>query len=980
MSKTVEFIHLHNHSYFSLLDGLSSPDSLAKTASEMGFPGLALTDHGSCGGLLAFQNACREVNIKPILGCEFYATEDHRQQTKDSNTYHLILLAKNEIGIKNLMHLATHSERYGKYKKPRIDFEMLSSFHDGIVCSTACSAGELSIRLLSGDVVGADRFVEQYRSAFKDDFYIEIMMHKYHESSKDQEDREKKLAHMLYELGKKHGVKVIATNDAHYAKRTDAKYQDILLAMQTHDHIKNPKRFTFDGDEFYIKPYEEMQALYSHVPEVLSNTMEIFEKIEGGPLLKKAPDLLPDIKLPEGYKDEASYLKDLVRDGMKSKGLMNIPEYRTRIKFEMDNIIKCGYVKYFLVLWDIISFARRQKIRIGAGRGSAVGSLVLYVLNITGLDPIKYGLLFERFINPDRISPPDVDIDFDYLRRDEVYQYCYDKYGQDHCGKIGTYNTFGAKAVIRYGVKAMDLGKDWESYLAAKAKNPSVKIDQFRASMDLADAIAKEIPEGPNENIETALKGSDNFRSYMKRYPDFLDAARHIEGAVNSAGVHPAGIVICKNPIDQHIPLRESKGQVCSQFDGPEVEDLGLLKFDFLAIKTLTLIENTVKMIRDRHGDVKDPKGNVVDIDFLEPNDPKVFALLNGKYNNMDNRGVFQFEKWSPTKLLKDIHVDTFEDIVVANALNRPGPLGAGVHDLYCDYKHGRKKIVPLHPKMLEVLKNTYSIIVYQEDFMKVSQELAGFTKGQSDTLRKVVGKKKPELIKKEKLDEKFVEGCVKNGISEDVAKEIFKQIEYFGGYGFNKSHSAGYSFISYQTAWLKVYYPIEFMCNLLTSELDANDKHIKMNGYYQESTRMGLCIKQADLNKSKLSFTIENGISDLTQTSIDFIRAPLTILDGVGEKAAAEIVAKQPFKDLKDFLAKVNLSKVDVRVFEALVEKGCLPQSWGPTISHNVMDNYHRVRNEIDKEKANTKKEKAYLSQFSGGLFDSIGNSKISL
>lgn len=968
-----DFIHLHNHSYFSLLDGLSSPDNLAKTAAEMGFKGLALTDHGSCGGLLAFQKACNEVKIKPILGCEFYSTLDHRQQTKDSNTYHLILLAKNSAGIKNLMRLTTLSERFGKYKKPRIDFEMLSQNCEGLICSTACSAGELPIRLLSEDNDGATKFVEQYRSIFNDDFYIEIMMHKYHDGSKDQEDRERKLAKMLYDLGKKMGVKVIATNDAHYAKRSDAQYHDVLLAMQTHDHIKNPKRFTFDGDEFYLRPYEEMQSLYSHVPDVLSNTMEIYEKVSADQLLVKSPDLLPDYKLPSGYKDEASYLKDLVRDGMKSKGLIDKAEYRTRIAFEMNNIIKCGYVKYFLVLWDIINFARRQNIRVGVGRGSAVGSLTLYVLDIVSLDPIKYGLLFERFINPERISPPDVDVDFDYIRRDEIYQYIYDKYGQDHCGKIGTYNTFGVKAVIRYGTKALDLGRDWETYLAAKAKNPAARMDQFKSSLDLADRIAKEIPEGPNETIETALKNSDNFRAYMQRYPKFLDIARNIEGTVNSAGVHPAGIVICKNPIAEHIPLRESKGQICSQFDGPEVEELGLLKFDFLAIKTLTLIENTVQMIKARHG-------ITLDIDHLEPDDPKVFDLLNGKYRDMDNRGVFQFEKWGITKLLRNIRVDTFEDMIVANALYRPGPLGAGVHDLYCDYKHGRKKVKLLHPKMGEVLKNTYGIMVFQEDFMKVSQELAGFTKGQSDTLRKVVGKKKPELIKKEHLDEKFMEGCKKNGISEDVANEIFKQIEYFGGYGFNKSHSAAYAFLAYQTAYLKVYYPIEFMCNLLSSELDSGDKKGKMNDYFNETTRMKLVIKHTDLNLSKLTFTIENGASDITGEPIDYIRAPLTILDGLGSKAAAEIVAKQPFKSLKDFLARVDLSKVDVKVFETLVAKKCLPSSWGSMISEKVMENYHKIKDELAKEKVTIKKEKEYLGQFSGGLFDDLGNSEISM
>lgn len=976
MSSKIDFCHLHNHSDYSLLDGLSSPETLAKTAAEMGFKGLGLTDHGSCAGLLAFQRACKEVNIKPIMGCEFYSTEDHRNQTKDSKTYHLILLAKNKDGMKNIMRLVTKSERYGKYKKPRIDLQMLSDHKDGLICSTACSAGELSVKLINEDEVGANNFVQNYKSVFGDDFYLEIMMHKYHEGSNDQEEKEQKLAKLIYRLGKKTDVKTIATNDAHYAKRSDAQYQDILLSMQTHDHIKNPKRFTFDGDEFYLKSYDEMFSLYSHAPEVLSNTMEIFEKIDGNELLKKSLDLLPNFILPPGFKDEVSYLKELVRDGMKKHNLMGKPEYKERIRFEMENIIKCGYVKYFLILWDIISFARRQNLRVGVGRGSAVGSLVLYVLDITGLDPIKYNLLFERFINPDRISPPDVDVDFDYRRRDEIYQYIYDKYGQDHCSKIGTYNTFKARAVIRYATKALDLGKDWEAYIAAKIKNPSVKEDQFRASLDLADRIAKEVPEGPNESIETALKTSEDFRAYMKKYPTLLDAARHIEGTVSSAGVHPAGIVICKNPIAEHLPLRESKGQICSQFDGPEVEDLGLLKFDFLAIKTLTLIENTVQMIKDRHGES-------IDLDCLEPNDPKIFRLLNGGYSTMDTRGIFQFENWGISKLLKDIHVDSFEDMIVANALYRPGPLGAGVHDLYCDFKSGRKKVEFLHPKMGEVLKNTYGIMCFQEDFMKVAQELAGFTKGQSDTLRKVVGKKKPELIKKEHLDEKFIEGCKKNGISEKIAQEIFKQIEYFGGYGFNRSHAAAYSFIAYQTCFLKVYYPIEFMCNLLSSELDSNDKNKKMNDYYKEVTRMGICIKQTDLNQSKLYFTIEKGISEIEGKEgqeIDYIRAPFTIMDGLGDKAALEIVSKQPFANLKDFLQRIDLSKVDVKVFQTLLEGGCLPKSWGSFNTQRIMENYHKIRAEIDKEKTSKKKERDYLGQFDGGLFDSLGNSSFSM
>jgi len=365
----INFTHLHVHSHYSLLDGLSSPESLVQTAAEMGFNGLALTDHGSCGGLLDFQKACKHNNIKPIMGCEFYSCDNHKEQIKDASIYHLIIWAKNEIGMQNIMRLATKSERYGKYKKPRIDLNLLQEHREGLMCSTACSAGELARKVFSDDIKGAEKFLDDYKSVFGGDLYVEIMMHKYHASNKEQEDKERKLAHLLYDLGNKFGVKVIATNDAHYAKRSEAKYQDVLLSMQTHDHIKNPKRFSFNSDEFYLKAYEEMQAIYSHCPEVLSNTMEVLEKVEGNTLLKSSPDLLPKFDLPQGYSDEASYLKDIVKDGMKSKGLMDKPEYRTRIKFEMENIIKCGYVKYFLVLWDIIHYAKRVGIRVGVGRG-----------------------------------------------------------------------------------------------------------------------------------------------------------------------------------------------------------------------------------------------------------------------------------------------------------------------------------------------------------------------------------------------------------------------------------------------------------------------------------------------------------------------------------------------------------------------------------------------------------------------------------
>jgi len=771
--KHVDFVHLHNHSHYSLLDGLSSPEDLAKTAAELNYRAMALTDHGTCAGLLKFQSACEEHNIKPIMGTELYITNDHRYKEKDSKHYHILLLAKNKVGLRNLFKLSTIAETEGKYRKPRIDMELLRKHHEGLICTSGCPSSEIPMALWQSNDQKAEQLVNDYKSVFGEDFYIEIMMHKYfHE--KDQEKRERDLAKKLFAISRKHGIKAIATNDIHYAKKTQARYHDVLLSMQTGDTIKNPERFTFDSDEFYIKSYDEMYMCYKSAPELLTNTLEIAEKVESG-LLSFSPDLLPHFSPPDGYPTEESYLKALVKDGMTQKGFINKPEYRERIKFEMNSIIKCGYTRYFLILWDIINYAKQNNIKIGVGRGSAAGSLCLYVMGVVGLDPIKYDLLFERFINPERISPPDVDIDFDYDRRDEIFDYINRKYGIDHCSKIGTYNSFKAKAVIRYAVKALDLGGDWEANI--KLQEKGIKVES-KKSLDLADFIAKQIDEGPNVTIESSMKENEGFRETMHKYPDLLDIAMNIEGKLSSAGVHAAGIVACKDSIIDHIPLRESKGVICSQFDKEEVEELGLLKFDCLALKTITVMNNTVKMIKERYG-------KIIDLDNLEPNDTKVFDLFNGKYRNMDNKGIFQFESPGMMKLLKNMRVDSIEDLIAANALYRPGPLGAGVHDRYCDYKHGKQEIKPLHPKMSEILSKTYSLIVYQEDFMRVAQELASFTKGQSDTLRKAVGKKKMELMAQQK--DAFVNGCIKNGIEKNIAEEIFKQIEYFGGYGFNR-------------------------------------------------------------------------------------------------------------------------------------------------------------------------------------------------
>jgi DNA polymerase-3 subunit alpha len=476
----------------------------------------------------------------------------------------------------------------------------------------------------------------------------------------------------------------------------------------------------------------------------------------------------------------------------------------------------------------------------------------------------------------------------------------------------------------------------------------------------MADFIAKQIPDGPGMSIEQALKDDESFRRAMIKYPELLDCVKHVENTVSSSGVHPAGIIICKEPIVAHIPLKDAKGVVCSQFVMEEVDALGLLKFDFLALKTLTVIEDTLKMIKQR-------TGIEIDIDNLDPVDKKVFALFNGKIKTMDNRGIFQFEAFGISKLLKSIEVDSFNDLVVCNALYRPGPLKAGVHDDYSDFKHGRRQITYLHPKMGEVLKNTYGIMVFQENIMKVAQVLAGFTLGQADWLRKVIGKKKPELIKKENLDNLFIEGCLKNSsIDAKTAKAIFAQIEYFGGYGFNESHAASYAMLAYQTAWLKVYYPLEYMCNLLASEINGNDKGEKMAAYEAEAIRMGLPIKSPDINKSGLKHSIATFRDEKSGNEKWGIRKPLTIIDGVGEKAVQSIVENQPFNGLKDFLHNIDTRKVNSRVFASLVNAGCMSESWGIG-KEQLLSQYAASKVEVDKERKQKKKQEDRMEKYGG-------------
>jgi len=1107
-----KFVHLHNHSSYSLLDGLSSPTELVACAVSLGFKALALTDHGSCAGLLQFQKACQKNGIKPILGMEAYFTKDHTIKDKSAfKTHHLTLLAKNEVGYKNLIYLSSFAYTQGFYYKPRLDFDILEKHKEGLIVTSACPAGEIPYLLWEGQEQEAINEAGKFKEVFGDDFYIELMMHRY-DGDSDQEKKEIKLATSLYELAKKVDVKVIATNDTHYAMKDDWNIHDVLLAIQTHDHIKNPDRFSFRSKDFYLKPYEEMAKRYDKAPEAITNTLEIAEKIESD-IIKTAKDLLPKFNLPVGYEVEADYLVTLVENGMKAKGLMDKPLYHERMKYELSVIIQCKYEKYFLILWDIINFANREGIRVGIGRGSAVSSLCLYALGITKLDPLKYDLIFERFLNLDRISPPDVDIDFDYDRREEVFAYVLRKYGLDHCSKIGTYNSYKARAAIRFTAKALDIGNDWETYQAIKKQNPNNKVVMTKKSLDLADEISKKIPLKA-ATIKEALHSEAALRICMESHPDLFKVGVQIEGVIASAGIHPAGVIACKDVITDHIPLRVSHGVVCSQYDMTEVEELGLLKFDLLALKTLTVVDKTVKMIKERHPN--NSKAQNLDVDLLEPNDPKVFAILNGKNPFIDTRGVFQFEAYGISKLLKDIRVDSFDDMVVANALYRPGPLGAGVHNMYCDYKHGRKEIEYLHPKMGEALNETYGMMIFQENIMRVAQFVAGLTGGQSDILRYAVGKKKAELMKEQK--EVFVQGCIKNDIDKATAVKIFDQIDKFAGYGFNKclcgdttvlnkldnkiytlkeladgsygikkdnsvvldsyldgeivedelieafetgekeiyeikldngmlikstmdhkfycvggrahtvqdivekdleilydkekvckvckiksikpigkqmtynvtmkgsqhnykivnsdgigiygrnSHSAAYAFLAYQTAYLKTYHFLEFMCNLLTSEINNNDKDERLGSYIRQLERMGYRLHPPNINRSGKGFTI---IPFVDGERKETLLKPLTMLKGVGEKAVLDIMEKRPFRDLTDFLQKVDGKKVNSGVFRTLVNAGCFRGEWKES-SDTLLSRYENTKKEITKERKNRKKQTEEIEKYGGGsLFD---------
>ena len=926
----MSFVHLHNHSDFSLLDGAAGVEAMAARAKALGMPGLALTDHGNLFGALKFHKACKAQGINPIVGSEFYmagSTRFERTGTESGNKYyHLILLAKDAEGWHNLVKLSSASYVEGFYYKPRIDDDILAGHAKGLICSTACIAGEIPQLILMGRTEAAEAKILKYREIFgPDSFFLELQDHGIPE--------ERTVNAALVALGRRHGIPLIATNDMHYLDRADASAHDILLCVGTNRKVSDRDRMRFPGSEFYMKTPEEMSALFSEVPEALSNSLRINEMVhlsipQPGPLLpdfeippefgpsedrraeepaarvRAAVDRMDDRTIcqphPEFGKRECSDLVSIQRKTLENR--LNQPvtrffihlsyegfrrrygdgtaEQRERLDFELAVIILMDFTGYFLIVADFINWAKDHGIPVGPGRGSGAGSIVAYSLRITDIEPLKYNLLFERFLNPERVSMPDFDVDFCFERREEVIDYVTRKYGTDRVGQIITFGTLKAKAVIKDVARALDI------------------------PFEDSNNIAKLVPDDPKMTLAKAFEQEPRLKSLAgdPRYAELFEAARKLEGKHRHASFHAAGIVIGRTALTDYVPLyRDPKtGALATQFTMDQLEDCGLVKMDFLGLKTLTLIQNTLALLASR--------GIELSEESIPEDDAATFRLLGEGRST----SVFQFESSGMQGALKQAKPDRIEDLIALNALYRPGPMDNIPQ--FVDCKFGRQPIQYPHPVLESILKETYGVIVYQEQVMQAAQLLAGFSLGGADLLRRAMGKKKAEEMAKQRA--LFVEGCARiNGIPAGRADEIFDLLDKFAGYGFNKSHAAAYAVIAYRTAFLKANYPAEFMAANLTNEISNPDK---LTEYIGEARSMGIEILPPDVNRSVTRFAVSEGR----------IVYGLLGIKGVGEGLVRAILEERerggPYTDFMDFLERVGMGQMNRKTLEALVLAGC--------------------------------------------------------
>jgi DNA polymerase-3 subunit alpha len=907
-----DFVHLHLHTEYSLLDGAISVDKLVKKAVDLKMPAVAVTDHGNLFSVIDFYQSALKAGVKPIIGCEIYVAPGSRFDKSlpagrnDEEFYHLILLARDRQGYKNLLKLVSSAYLEGFYYKPRIDKDLLRQHNGGLIGLSACLGGEVPALLLQGRTEDAKRTALDYQEILgKENFYLELQDNGIPEQ--EQVNRE------LVKLSRDTGIPVVATNDCHYLDMEDHKAHDALLCIQTGKMVKDTNRLKFSSETFYMKTPEEMKKAFSYIPEAVSNTLRIAERCNLELELGKYH--LPRFPVPEGY-DLNSYMEELARQGLEKRfaeieavrgaGSIDREAYRRRLESEIQMIEKMGFPGYFLIVWDFIRYGKEHGIPVGPGRGSAAGSLVAYSLRITDLDPIPYNLLFERFLNPERISMPDIDVDFCQDRRDEVIRYVTERYGPDHVTQIITYGTMLAKGVIRDVGRVLDI--------------PYAEVDK----------VAKLVPNRLNITLKDAMEQEPKLKEVQQKDPrmaELMEIALSLEGQVRHASKHAAGVVISQEPLTEYLPLfKTPKDEVTTQFDMKAVEKIGLVKFDFLGLRNLTVIRKAEDLINQRLQKAPLEHADAFSVIKLRLDDPKTYALLG----RGETAGVFQLESAGMRDIIIKMKPQTFEDLIAILALYRPGPIQSGMVDDFIRRKKGQTRITYELPELEPILKDTYGVIVYQEQVMQIARTLAGYSLGGADLLRRAMGKKDPAVMAKEKVP--FLEGAKKQKIDPKKAEAIFDLMAKFAEYGFNKSHSAAYALITYQTAYLKAHYPVEYMAALLTSEVDNTDKIVK---YIHEARQMGIDILPPDVNESRWDFTVvEAHERDTVEpgSTIGSVRFGLAAVKNVGLSAIEAIIeareAKGRFSSLADLCRKVDQRKVNRRVIEALIKCGACDSS----------------------------------------------------
>src|SRR5579864_2788912 len=893
-----QFVHLHLHTDYSMLDGACDVEKLCHRVKELGMPAVAMTDHGNIFGAVHFVNAAKAAGVKPIIGCELYVCkkDDHRieRTPPDGDTYnHLLVLAENEDGYRNLVKITSEASLHGFYYKPRVSKKFLAEHAKGLIALSGCLKGEVPEFLMADKYDAARAAAATYSDIFgKQNFFLEIQ---------DQGlEMEHRIHPNLFRLEKDLGLPLVATNDSHYLCEDDAHAQDVMICIQTGKSIQDPNRMKFQGTGFYVKSRDEMFQVFKDAPEVLSRTLDIAERCHVR--LEKVSNPFPHFDVPAGYTLD-TYFEHVTRQGfarrleiirvLSASGQLrhSIAEYDQRLARELAIIQQMKFSGYFLIVWDFIRYAKEHDIPVGPGRGSAAGSLVSYALGITDIDPLQHELLFERFLNPERISMPDIDIDFCMNRRGEVIDYVTRKYGRENVAQIITFGTMAAKAAIKDVGRAMDV--------------PYSDVDR----------IAKMVPTTLNIKLETAIKESPSLQQAYEndsQIRQLIDTAKKLEGLVRNAGVHAAGVVIAPRPLTELVPLHKTKNnEIVTAFDMVAIEKMGLLKMDFLGLTTLTILDDTLKLIRQKPTGEGAHATQLDDLNAIPLHDQTTYEKV---FHSGLTSGVFQFESHGMRDVLRRYKPNSIEDLTALNALYRPGPIQGGMIDDFIDRKHGRKKIEFELPELQEILAETLGVIVYQEQVMQIANRLAGYSLGEADLLRRAMGKKDPEAMAKQR--ERFVRGATERGFPPKKIEKLFDLMEQFAGYGFNKSHSAAYALLAYQTAYLKTHYPVEFMAALLTSVTGSTDDVVK---YINECREMGIAVEPPDINVSDANFTPHG----------QAIRFGLAAVKNVGHNAIESIVSARKelgrFTSIYEFCEKVDLRLLNKRVLESLIKSGAM-------------------------------------------------------